>query len=143
RGVELELTARVARPLTFRGALGYLDAKYDDFPDALCLYRPVPPVGVCLENIGGTRIPRAPEWSASGGLDLDTPVGDRLKLTGNVTVSYRSGIFLDDNLNPASYQPGFAKVDARIALGADNDRWQVALVGQNLTNKLTSAYALG
>ncbi len=143
QGVELELTARLARPLTFRGALGYLDAKYDDFPGALCLYRDAPPPAGCLENIGGTRIPRAPKWSASGGLDLDQPLAGNLRLAGNFTASYRSGIYLDDNLNPASYQPGFMKLDARIGLGSMDGGWEVALIGQNLTNKLTSSYALG
>lgn len=143
KGVELELTARLARALTLRTAVGYLDVEYDDFPGALCLFRPVPPVGTCLENIGGTRIPRAPEWSASGGLDLDTPVGSSLRLIGNFTASYRSGIFLDDNLNPASYQEGFVKLDARLGIGSDTNSWEVALIGQNLTDELTSSYALG
>ncbi|RIA37951.1 iron complex outermembrane receptor protein [Hephaestia caeni] len=143
KGIEAELTARLSSPLTFRGAIGYLDAKYDDFPGALCLYRQTAPAANCLENIGGTRIPRAPKWSASGGLDLDQPVGGNLHVTGNFTVSYRSGIFLDDNLNPASYQSGFAKIDARLGIGTLNGGWDVALVGQNLTNKLTSSYALG
>lgn len=143
KGVEIELTARLARPLTFRGALGYLDAKYDDFPGALCLYRDGPPPPGCVENIGGTRIPRAPEWSASGGFDLDQPIGDNLRLVGNITGSYRSGIYLDDNLNPASYQGSFVKIDARLGIGAFDGGWEVALVGRNLTNELTSSYALG
>ncbi len=142
KGVEVELTARLTRALTLRTAAGYLDAKYDDFPGALCLFREVPPPGTCVENIGGTRIPRAPEWSASGGLDLDVPVG-ALRVIGSLSASYRSGIFLDDNLNPASYQEGFTKVDARIGIGSATNTWEVALIGQNLTDELTSSYALG
>ncbi|MGB3626230.1 MAG: TonB-dependent receptor [Henriciella sp.] len=143
QGIEVGLTARISEPLTFRGSAAYLDAKYDDFPNALCLYDPNPAPGVCLENIGGTDIPRAPEWSASGGLYLDTPITSSLQLTGNVTASYRSGIFLDDNLNPASYQDEFTKIDARIGIGSINDNWELAVIGLNLTDELTSSYALG
>ena len=143
QGVEMEFVARISKPLTFRGSAAYLDAKYDDFPNALCLYDPNPPAGVCLENIGGTAIPRAPEWSVSGGLDLDTPISGSLRLKGNLTASYRSGIFLDDNLNPASYQDGFTKIDARLGVGSPDGTWELALVGLNLTDELTSSYALG
>ena len=116
RGVEAELMARLNESLTFRGSAAYLDIKYDDFPGANCLYDPNRLPGPCLENIGGTRVPRAPEWSATAALDLDRPISENLNLTGRISASYRSGIFLDDTLAPASYQDGFTKVDARIGI---------------------------
>lgn len=138
KGIEVELAARIAEPLTFTGSFGYLDAKYDEFPGALCLY---PETGVC--DIAGARIPRSPKYSATGAFDFKQPISASLKIDANLTVSYRSAIFLDDNQNPASRQGGYAKIDARIGLGSISETWEVALIGQNLTDKLTASYALG
>lgn len=143
RGVEAELAARINEALTFRGSAAYLDIKYDDFPGANCLYDPNRAPGPCLENIGGTRVPRAPEWSATAAFDLDKPLTDRLNLTGRIAASYRSGIYLDDTLAPASYQSDFTKIDARIGIAGVDEDWEVAFIGRNLTNELTASHALG
>jgi iron complex outermembrane receptor protein len=48
---------------------------------------------------------------------------------------------LEDSYNPAAAQEGYSKLDARIGLRAVDDAWEVALVGKNLTNKLTASHA--
>ena len=37
---------------------------------------------------------------------------------------------------PGSKQPSYAKLDARLAIGSTDGRWEVALVGRNLTDEL-------
>ena len=145
RGVELELAARLTPSLDLSSAASWLDAKYDDFPGAGCIY-PLPPTPAgqtCTQNIGGTRIPRAPEWTFTGALNLNHPISGDLRLVGSLSATYRSEAFLEDSLSPASLQKAYTKIDARIGLADAEDRWEVAVVGKNLTDELTASHAFG
>jgi outer membrane receptor protein involved in Fe transport len=43
---------------------------------------------------------------------------------------------MQENENPISWQKGFVLLDAGIRLHpSDSNRWEIALLGQNLTNK--------
>jgi outer membrane receptor protein involved in Fe transport len=41
---------------------------------------------------------------------------------------------------PGSKQPSYAKLDARLALGRADGRWEVALVGRNLTDEVYAVW---
>lgn len=43
--------------------------------------------------------------------------------------------------NPAAAQDSFAKFDLRLGVRASNKRWELAVVGKNLTNELTAGHA--
>lgn len=144
RGVEVEAAARISHSLSFDGSLAYLDSKYDDFPGAGCIYPlPSPLPNPCVQNIGGSRIPRAPQWTAAAGFSLDKPLGDGLRLLGGLDLSYRSGAFLEETLNPVSYQKAYTKLDLRVGVAGADDRWEVSVIGKNLTDELTATHAFG
>jgi outer membrane receptor protein involved in Fe transport len=42
--------------------------------------------------------------------------------------------------DPLLYQGGYAKVDLHVGYGPPSRNWEVALVGKNLTDRLTSAF---
>jgi len=143
-GFEIEGNWRVTPSVSLNGSLAYNDAKYDSYPTAPCVWKNgVAPVANCVEDIGGMRIPRAPEWSGAATISLDHPLQNGLRLLGDATVRYRSDAYLEENLSPASYQDSFAKVDLRVGLAAADDQWTLALIARNLTNENTSAYAFG
>ena len=37
-------------------------------------------------------------------------------------------------------QSGYAKLDARVAFGRSDGLWELAIIGKNLTNKITASY---
>jgi iron complex outermembrane receptor protein len=51
-------------------------------------------------------------------------------------LSYTSKYNFTDALRPDGVQPGFAKIDAALSLNGPDERWNVSLIGRNLTNKL-------
>jgi iron complex outermembrane receptor protein len=57
-----------------------------------------------------------------------------------VTGIYQSAARKVDANDLSAIQPAWGKLDARIAIGAPDGKWEIALVGRNLTNKLTLAY---
>jgi iron complex outermembrane recepter protein len=94
------------------------------------------------QDLSGTPMIRAPEWTANFGFNYEMPVGKgmRLQFTNNNQVSSRFARYLalgrpdEDN-----FQDGFIKIDASIALKGEDDRWEVALIGKNITDKLTAS----
>ena len=58
-----------------------------------------------------------------------------LALTTTVDVVHSSSYLESLNLDPMATQKGFTKLNARIGLGDLYDRWQVAVIGKNLTDE--------
>ena len=144
QGIEAEGVFRLHPSVTLSGSIAYNDAKYDSYPTAPCVYKNgVAPIANCVEDIGGTRLPRAPKWSGALTLNVNHPLDNGMRLLADATVRGRSGTYLEENLNPKSYQEGFSKVDLRLGLASADDRWTLALIGRNLTDEWTASHSFG
>jgi iron complex outermembrane recepter protein len=93
------------------------------------------------QDLSGAPLPKAADWTITGGFDYEMPVGRDLKLSFGSNVQYSSrflrGLGRFDGI-PGLTQPAFAKINANLMIGADDDRWELALIGNNVTNKFTS-----
>ncbi|MDG2533889.1 TonB-dependent receptor [Sphingomonas sp. HITSZ_GF] len=149
-GVEAEAQVLVAKGLQLNASLAYLDAKFDDYPGAPCLSletlaqcNSADPVSIAAHNIKGTPLQFAPKWSGNVGFRYDQDLTDDLKLLFSANTLFRSDYFIADGYNPIwGLQKGWAKIDGRIQIGGVDDKWNVALVGRNLTNKKTAGAAI-
>jgi iron complex outermembrane receptor protein len=140
RGVETDLVWRIADGWRLQAAFAYLDASYTDFPGAPCPFDN-PTCNPATNNATGKPLPRAPRWSGSATLFGRLPLGGRLALLGELGGNFRDKVFLEQTYNPAAAQSAFMKIDARLAIEAA--RFELALVGRNLTNKITGNHAFG
>jgi iron complex outermembrane receptor protein len=52
-----------------------------------------------------------------------------------VDAAYNSSFFTDVTANPFSKMPGYTLIDATARIGDAEDRWELAFIGRNLTNK--------
>jgi iron complex outermembrane receptor protein len=94
------------------------------------------------QDLSNTQMIRAPEWAANFGFDYEFSVGSGMKLhlNNNNQYSARFPTFLAvGRPNEDNFQGGFLKVDATVALSAEDNRWEVALIGRNITDKLTAS----
>jgi outer membrane receptor protein involved in Fe transport len=92
------------------------------------------------QNLSGAQMIRAPEWAANLGFDYELPIASGLKvlLSNNNQYSSKYPSYLANGRPKGdNYQRRFVKVDATIALKAEDDRWEIALIGKNITDKLT------
>jgi len=135
KGIEFEMTARPARGLMLAGGIGFLKANYDNLP--------LDPV-----TIVSGKLPNAPDAQASGSIEYETAVSSSLKLRSSFTYTYRGNYFssLDNRRQVTIGSPagpvtipydrvkGFGYADARIALGAEDGRWEAAVFARNLFN---------
>ncbi|UZK67271.1 TonB-dependent receptor [Sphingomonas sp. M1-B02] len=149
-GVEAEAQWLVATGLQLSASLAYLDAKFDDYPGAPCLSletlvqcNSADPVSIAAHNIKGTPLQFAPKWSGNVGFRFDRDLSDNLNFLVTANTLFRSSYFIADGYNPIwGKQDGWAKIDARVQLGGTDDKWNVALVGRNLTDKKTAAASI-
>jgi outer membrane receptor protein involved in Fe transport len=91
------------------------------------------------EDLTGYPLVRAPDYTFTGGVHYEMPIGNDLKLGGGSDIQYSSKyttILGLAKVRPYFYQPSFAKVNANLQLTGPGDRWELALIGNNLTNKL-------
>ena len=140
RGVEADMTARITDGVRLTGSLAYLDAEFLDFPGAPCPYTN-PGCSPALNNAAGMPLPRTPHWSGTLNLSIRQPLNDTFTLVADGGVNFRSRSLLEESYDPRAAQPGYAKFDLRVGLQADNGRWELALLGRNLTNRHTASHA--
>lgn len=140
-GVEAELHAVVGRGFSISTAVGYLDARFQDF---------VANLGDGLGTIDRSNLPLAfaPKWTASltPAYTVTTGIG---KVTAQASARYQSEIytsFTPLNLLTKNYvRKANTLIDANLALQTSDERWRFSLYGKNLTNKLlpNNTFAVG
>lgn len=142
KGFEVDFNYRTPMDgLSIFGAAAYNKAEYGSFPGAPCYNGQTPAQGCTIiggnptQNLAGAPVARSPEWNLSGGFDFETPIGTDLKLGLTGGVIHSSSYLTDTSGSPFGRQPAYTLLDGSIRLGAENDRWQLALIGRNLTNK--------
>ncbi|WP_310533711.1 TonB-dependent receptor [Novosphingobium sp.] len=92
----------------------------------------------------GNPIPLAPKWTGSGGFDYKTDVGANLRFNLNGSVDYRSKRYYQQNPATSPAGEAFTTLNLGVALGAEDDAWEVRLIGRNLTdaNALSFSFPL-
>ena len=87
------------------------------------------------QDLSGVRLRKAPKWTANVGGYYEFGMSDTLMFSLSADVAYSDGYITSTNYNPDSYQKSFAKLDATARIFSSDRRWELALIGRNLTNK--------
>ena len=143
QGVEVDGTWRPLDNLTINAAAAYLDAEFDEYANAPCYGMQTVAEG-CIggnQDLSGGVLQFSPEWSWSldGTYVWQLPNNLSLSLFGRVYYSDEYLMSLDTD--PNNFQDAYTKIDATMSLGSNNGRWQLSLIGRNLTDKKTANYA--
>jgi outer membrane receptor protein involved in Fe transport len=152
-GVDFDFSYRpeTIAGLSLNGAIDWNRGRFTNFPEARCYGGQTPALGCDTnydadtdaylgQDLSGTPLPRAPQWQLTAGANYELPVGTGMKAKLSLDGQYSSKYLADIGLNrPDYYQRAFAKINATVSLSAADDRWELALIGNNLTNKLTTA----
>jgi outer membrane receptor protein involved in Fe transport len=55
-------------------------------------------------------------------------------------VYFTTSFFTVATADPLLEQSGYAKFDLRVGFGPEDEHWEVALIGKNLTDRATASY---
>ncbi|WP_380876633.1 TonB-dependent receptor [Sphingomonas sp. DBB INV C78] len=148
KGVELEFeyAPHALDGLNVHGSINYNRARYTSFPAAPCYAGQsaaegcnivvTDPTGTFTrQDLSGAPLSVAPEWTGNFGVGYDTLIGDGYKLGLSADVRYSDSYLASAFNNPDSKQGSYATFDASIRFGSEDEKWQVALIGKNLTNQ--------
>jgi len=135
KGVEAEFqfAPNGVPGLDLHGSVNYNKARYTDFPLAPCYAGQTPAQGCNLA--GNTRQDLAPRWTGNLGVNYEMAVGSSMKLGMNVDARYSGSYLASAFGNPLSRQGKYVTLDAGLRFGAEDDNWQLAVIGKNLTNR--------
>jgi outer membrane receptor protein involved in Fe transport len=139
-GVEGSLTWRATTELTINTSAAYNRGKYVSFQNAQC-YPEIYGTAICPGGPNGSYdrsgqpLPRAPEYSFDGGFTYTKPIGHNLKAQIGGQAIYTRSYWTSETGAIAGIQHGFWRLNADARLGAIDDRWEIAVIGRNLTDE--------
>ena len=125
-GVDLEWGWKTpVDGLSLTGNVAWLDAEFSDTF--------VTEQGFDLD---GRKASRAPTWSGNIAADWAIPLGSTLDLNLSGNAIYSDGYFTDESTPTDFRQDSYVTFDARISIGDVDGKWDLALVGTNLSDEI-------
>ncbi len=145
KGLELVYRQALTDEFTVSAMLTLQDFEFDEFKNFACNQAQLaglqsgcvvdPVTRTATQDLSGKTGEFAPDFSANAALDYETPVGGSLLFRGNLNLVYSDSYYTQLGIDPFTQQDSYAKLNARVALAADDDRWEIALLGRNLTDE--------
>jgi iron complex outermembrane receptor protein len=129
-GLESEFSWRPLRGIETNLALALLDAEFRSFV-SVDGNNPVDD-----PDRSGNRMPQAPELSTSAGVSYVRDLSGRGSVMARIDWSYRSRTYYNPFEDPEVDQGGYHLLRASAEYTLPSGRWSVALLGENLTDRL-------
>ncbi len=145
QGVEVEALTQATDQLTLGLNLAWLDATYDEFlasygtcgaavaaqPDCAGV-----PIGVARPyDAEGNRLVNAPKWKGTGSARYTIPLGELGTLDWLVQLTWTDDLYFTPINEETVGQEAFALLDARAAWLSADARWELAVLGRNLSDE--------
>ena len=136
KGIEVDGRFAITDNVTLSGAFAWTDFEFTDFTNGQCFFGAVPDNGPFCDYTGNSQ-QMLSDISGFVALDVNIPVANDYELNLNGSVNFASEYDASATYDPALVQGGFAKLDLRASFSPYDDRWEIAVLGKNLTNKQT------
>jgi outer membrane receptor protein involved in Fe transport len=144
QGLELDSRWQATPNLLISAAVAHTDFEFTDYIGACYTQQPIeipatPPAtgGAC--DLSGKKNQFVADWTASASADYRIPLG-AYELRGVLDAYYTGDYFVSTTLDPKQVQDAYVKLNARLQFGDADGRWEIALLGKNLTDKLIMPY---
>jgi outer membrane receptor protein involved in Fe transport len=143
QGLEIDGRWAITNDLMMRGGASYLDFEYLDFPNGQCAFGQAPNSGAATCDQTGMRREFVPKYQGNLGFDYDFNFDNGWKVTTTLDAIFNDGYLTTPSLDKRFVQSSYTKINARIALSGVDDKWELAVVGKNLTDESIVTYANG
>ena len=142
QGLEVDGRWAITENLLMRGGASSIDFEYTKFENGPCSFFQTPNAAGFCDHTGTTR-EFVPKYQGNVGWDYGINFDNGMKVTNTLDVIYSDKYFTTPDLEESMEQKSFVKLNARIALSGTDDKWELALVGKNLTDEGVVTYANG
>jgi outer membrane receptor protein involved in Fe transport len=153
-GLDIDAAYRSATivGLTINGALNWNRANYLTYNNLPCWQGQTVAAGCNQalnpatrlyqnQDASGGALVRAPEWQFNAGFSYEFPVGAHTKMvfsSGNMFSSTYKTTPDIGRPNSDNYQRSYVKADLGLALQASDNSWEIALIGKNINDEVTT-----
>ncbi len=140
KGIELDGRWQISDMFGAYLSVALLDFEFTSWETGVCyVTEPNPnPDGTC-DRTGHTNQYVA-DYSGSLGFDLIAPVGSSLEFRATLDINFTDEYFTAQNNDPLTVQDSYAKVNLRLALAGNDGKWEIAVLGRNLTDEVVIPY---
>jgi outer membrane receptor protein involved in Fe transport len=145
-GLEADLRWAATDNLTISGGVAITDFEFTDFKNGQCYFGRPPDV-----DIDGDGTPELCDYTGNtnqmvsdlqGNLTFDyrIPVGSSLEFGALLDLFYTDEYHASATFDPKLIQDAYTMLNLRLALGAESGRWQIAVLGKNLTDEIVLSF---
>ncbi|MFK8046899.1 MAG: TonB-dependent receptor [Halioglobus sp.] len=147
KGLELDGRWAINENVYLTGSFAYTDFEFTDFENGQCYGNQArdgsdprfnPGTGFC--DYAGLKNSLVSDYSGNIGVNFDYGLLGSYELSGLVNIFYASSYEANQANDPAGEQEGFSKLDVRLGFGPQNGRWELALLGKNLTDEVLKTF---
>lgn len=145
KGASANLSFSPDRAWNLHGAIAYNKGRYITYfapcyrgqnqPDCRDRLNPFTGTVGPLQDLSGTPLVRAPEFSGNVGLSYESSLTSNLDVGFNIDLAYSDGYITDGSSTPFAKSPSYTLLDAGVRVMSADRQWEVALIGKNLRNK--------
>jgi iron complex outermembrane recepter protein len=164
QGIEIDGRWQASENLLLSGSMGWIDFEYKSFENQACtadqfvayreaVYQATGGAGSgnfqstnadCANegtnDLSGKESAFSPEYSATLSADYTQALGD-FTVDYGVDIIWRDEMAVQDDLDPYLVSDAITKVNAIIRLTPADENWEVALIGNNITNETNELLA--
>ncbi len=144
KGLEVDGRWQAGENLTLNASVAYTDFEFKDYVNGQC-YFGLAPNGPSAANgdcdYSGQTNQLVSKWQGSVGFNHEYGISNDLLIQTSANMFFTSEYHASAQLDPKLMQPGYAKINARIALLSQDNGWQFAILGENLTDKKVKLFA--
>lgn len=142
QGLELDGRWALTDDWSLNGSLGYLDFKFDSFKNGQCNQGQAPTTpGTDFCDYTGKTNQYVADWSGNLGLTYTHPLTEKLVFKSTLDSQFTTSYNPSQNLDPRIEQDAYAIWNLRVAIASADEKWEVALLGRNLTDEQVVSYA--
>jgi len=141
KGLEVDMRWAATDVLTISGGLALTDFEFTDFQNGQCYFGATPDV-----DIDGDGTPELCDYTGNSNqmvsdvqgnvsFDFRVPVGSNLEFGALLDVFYTSDYDASATYDPGLVQDSYTMLNARVSIGAQSGRWDIAVLAKNLTDE--------
>jgi iron complex outermembrane recepter protein len=140
--IDFQYAPRGFDGFDLHGSINYNRARYGNSPGAPCFQGATPAMGCTVvvgqgprQNLNGLPTAMAPAWTWTLGTNYEAELGSSMKLGFSLDARYSDKYITSAFGNLFTQQSDYVQIDAAARLKFAEDRFEVAVIGKNLTNR--------
>jgi outer membrane receptor protein involved in Fe transport len=141
KGFEMDMRWAATDYLTISGGFAIMDFEFTDFENGQCYFGATPDT-----DLNGDGVPELCSYTGNSNqmvsdlqgnlaFDFRAPVGSSLEIGALFDVFYTSEYDASATFDPALVQDAYTMLNARLSLGGQSGRWELAVLAKNLTDE--------